>query len=87
MSGGVQMDRVTIGQRLRKTREGLVWTQEQLAEWSRVSLVAVKRVEGDKYARAPRPTTVQKLAAALGVNARWLMHGVGPKWAGSRPGD
>lgn len=78
--GGVK----TVGGRLRETREQLVWTQAQLAEWSGVSLAAVKRIEGDQAEGGPRPTTVQKLAEALGVNSRWLMHGTPPKWAGTR---
>ncbi len=71
----------TIGERVRGTREQRVWTQEQLAQAAGMSLIAVKRVEGDKHARGPRPTTVQRLAAALGVEPRWLVSGVGRKAA------
>ncbi len=75
--------RRTIGQRLKKARGDLVWSQADLERESGVPIVTISRIEND-HSR-PQQGTVRKLAWALGVNARWLLTGMGPKAA--KPAD
>ena len=54
-----------IGDRLKGMREAKVLTQHQLADRAGVSQAAIARIETNKT--EPHFTTIQKLAAALGV--------------------
>ena len=56
--------------KLRPLRLERAWTQEDLAKAAGISTGTVLRLE--KGARAPFPTTVRKLAEALGVDVRVL---------------
>ena len=64
----------SIGERLRWIRKRRVLSQEQLAEKSKVPVVTISRIENDHQVE-PRPSTVQKLSTALGVEPAWLMFG------------
>lgn len=61
-------------QRLRQVRERKVLTQAQLAERAGISRVALSKIES--CASDPYPTTIRKLAAALGVDPEDLMEPV-----------
>ena len=65
----------TIGERLRATREHRVWSQNDLAKESGVPIVTISRIENDRYAERPRPSTIRKLAEALEVEPAWLLFG------------
>lgn len=65
----------TIGRRVRATRERRLWTQEDLAHEAGVPVITISRIENDRYQARPRPGTLKKLAAALGVDAVWLTFG------------
>ncbi len=54
-----------LGKNLRKARERLDLTQEQVAERSGVQAGEVSRIEHGK--RDPRASTIEKLAAAVEV--------------------
>jgi len=56
--------------KLRPLRLERAWTQEDLAKAAGISTGTVLRLE--KGARAPYPTTVRKLAEALGIDVRIL---------------
>ena len=65
----------TIGERMRSARNRRVWTQEDLAKESGVPVVTISRIENGRHGDQPRPTTVRRLAAALGVESAWLLYG------------
>lgn len=65
----------TIGHRLRESRTRRVLTQQELAELCGVREVTISRIENDHVAELPRPSTIRKLAAALYIDAGWLMTG------------
>ena len=65
----------TLGQRLEATRRRRVLTQADLAIKAGVSLITVTRMENGSGAVNPRPTTVRRLAKALGVDPAWLLFG------------
>ncbi len=71
----------TIGQRLRELRERKVWTQMDLAARAGVSYVTISRIENGYGDGLPRPSTIQKLAAALGVTPEYLVFGADAKTA------
>lgn len=60
----------TLGERLKQLREAFSFSQRDLAERAGVSPGAVVHLEHD--ARTPRPSTVRKLANALGVSPSYL---------------
>ena len=60
--------------RLRRLRELRVLTLRELAEISDVHYVTISRAENDREYQ-PRPSTVRKLAHALGVTPAYLQHG------------
>ena len=64
----------SFGQRVRRLRQFGVMTQTDLATKAGISLVTVARLENDAEIN-PRPTTVRRLAAALGVEPSWLLFG------------
>ena len=67
----------TVGERLREARRRKVWTQEDLERESGVPVVTISRIENDHHENQPRPSTVRRLAAALGVEPAWLLFGNG----------
>ena len=66
-------DVVHVGENLRRLRVLNALTQEELAERAGLTRSAVLRAERDQT--APRPPTIRKLAAALGVQPRDLIEG------------
>ena len=65
-----------IGDRLRYARRRVGRSQADLAAASGVGVATIRRVELGQV--EPRPSTVRKLAAALGVRVEWLSVGDGP---------
>ncbi len=65
-----------IGERLRFGRQRLGWTQIDLARQSGVGVATIRRIELSTV--APHPTTVRKLAEAVGVRVPWLSIGEVP---------
>ncbi len=64
----------TMGERLAQTRKRRVLSQEELATAAGVPVVTISRIETG-YTEAPRPSTIRKLASALGVDPAWLLFG------------
>ncbi len=64
---------MSLGQRLRKRREALKLTQQELAESLRVTPQHISAIEQDK--RAPSIPFLAKLAEELGVNIDYLVAG------------
>jgi transcriptional regulator with XRE-family HTH domain len=62
--------------RLRDVRQRKALTQQQLAERAGVNRVTIARIEGGKD--VPFPTTVRKVADALGVEPDDLMESGAP---------
>jgi transcriptional regulator with XRE-family HTH domain len=62
-----------IGARIRAARREKGWTQEALAEAVGVSRSAVAQWETDRAGQVTGNLT--RIAAALGANVEWLMHG------------
>jgi transcriptional regulator with XRE-family HTH domain len=73
-----QMERTTNGEdlcdRLRRLRERRVWTLQELASRSGVHYTTIARAETQREYK-PRPSTIRKLADALGVSAEYLRFG------------
>lgn len=65
----------SFGERVRRLRQFKVMTQTDLATKAGISIVTVTRLENDEGEIKPRPTTVRRLAAALGVDPSWLLFG------------
>lgn len=65
----------TFALRLVETRRHRVMTQAELAQAAGVALITVTRLENAKAEPNPRPQTVRRLAAALGVDPAWLLFG------------
>jgi transcriptional regulator with XRE-family HTH domain len=63
-----------IGARIRAARREKGWTQDALAEAVRVSRSAVAQWETDRAGQVTGNLT--RIAAALGTNVEWLMHGI-----------
>ena len=70
----------SLGDRLRYGRRRLGLSQEALAQASGVGVATVRRAE--LGAVAPRPSTLLRLAAALGVRVPWLSVGEEPMTEG-----
>jgi transcriptional regulator with XRE-family HTH domain len=64
----------TFGKRLKHARSRARLTQKGLAEQAGLNARHVAHLEQGLY-RMPRFSTVDKLAAALGVDANWLHYG------------
>lgn len=60
----------TLGQRIRKRRKELGWSQENLANEARLHKNAIQKLERDQ--QAPTPITISQLACALQVNLYYL---------------
>ena len=69
MMGGV----VYVGDNLRELRTLNALTQEELAGKAGITATALSRIERNEA--EPRPSTLRKLAAALGVEPRHLVKG------------
>ena len=72
MSDGATADG-TMGTRLKARREGAGLSQRALASRAGVAPETVSRLEGDQF--SPRPATLRKIAAALGVPPEVLAGG------------
>jgi transcriptional regulator with XRE-family HTH domain len=62
---------VLIGDRLKRLRTENALTQEELANRAGLTAAAVARVERNEA--NPRPSTLRKLAGALGIEPRDLL--------------
>ncbi len=71
-----RVDEIGIGGRLRSARRRLGWSREALAFHSGISWSAIAQVEIGRRQNL-RPTTLQALAAALGVTIDYLVTGRG----------
>lgn len=67
-----------FGQRVKQAREAKGWSQTELAEKAGVSRQAIFSVETGET-KTMRPENLFRAADALGVKARWLATGEGPK--------
>lgn len=63
----------TFGGRLRASREQQIWSQADLARESGLSKTTIVQLEADRD--KARPSTIRKLATALGVTPQWLAFG------------
>ena len=64
----------TLGERVRRLRKGLGWTEARLEVESGVSARHIQRIESGETP-TPRYHTLMKLASALGVSIATLMGG------------
>ncbi len=64
---------MTTGQRIKEARKKAGMTQSELAQKLGISYVGVSQWENDL--RNPKYETLQRIAAALGVDVNWLMNG------------
>ena len=62
---------VYVGDNLRELRTLSALTQEELADRAGITATALSRIERNEA--EPRPSTLRKLAAALGVEPRELI--------------
>jgi transcriptional regulator with XRE-family HTH domain len=62
----------SFGQRLRLERHRQALSQDELATVAGISRITVIKLESDTNGRQPRPSTVRKLARALGVRPAQL---------------
>lgn len=60
-----------LGENLRRARERLGLTQEEVGHWSGVHPTEVSRIEAGK--RDPRVSTLERLAKAIGVSPSDLL--------------
>jgi len=61
----------TIGERIRELREAKGWTQDDLAEAAGIHRVTIAKYEAGKV--EPKSTSLSRLAAALEVDAGFLL--------------
>jgi transcriptional regulator with XRE-family HTH domain len=64
---------VYVGNNVRELRTLAALTQEELAGKAGITATALSRIERDEA--EPRPSTLRKLATALGVEPRELIKG------------
>jgi XRE family transcriptional regulator, regulator of sulfur utilization len=64
---------VYVGNNVRQLRTLAALTQEELATRAGITATALSRIERDEA--EPRPSTLRKLATALGVEPRELIKG------------
>jgi transcriptional regulator with XRE-family HTH domain len=62
---------VYVGENVRELRTLSALTQEELADRAGITATALSRIERNEA--EPRPSTLRKLAAALGVEPRELI--------------
>ena len=62
----------TTGEKLKRLRRGRGWTQQELSEASGVAQSTIAQIEKMRR-EEPRPRTLKKLAAALGVETAELL--------------
>lgn len=67
------IDRVKIGDSLKRVREERLMTQQELADAAGLGVASVVRIENNHT--EPRFSTIKKLAAALDVEASELVAG------------
>ncbi len=65
----------TLGQRVRVARTQKLMLQRDVAEATGITEATLSRIETDKGVRAPRLSTVRKIASALDVPPEWLLFG------------
>jgi len=65
----------TLGQRVRVARTQKLMLQRDVAEVTGITEATLSRIETDKGVRAPRLSTVRKIAVALDVPPEWLLFG------------
>lgn len=70
-SRAISQSLIEIGERIRKRRQELRWSQEKLAEMADISLNTVCRVEGGQSDMSIE--VFRKLAQALGMSASELL--------------
>jgi len=61
----------TQGKRVRRARERAVFGQAELARAAGLSVIGLWQIEHDR--RKPRPATIRRIAAALGVEPSELI--------------
>lgn len=76
------MPRSEVGRNVRVLREGLMWTQGDLAREAGVSPTTVSGIENGRISR-PHFGTVRKLARALDTPPEGLLAGPGPAEGGA----
>lgn len=64
----------TLGERLRRRRKEVGWTQEQLGARSGTTQAVIQKIENGK---SLRPRKIDEISRALGVAPEWLMFGAG----------
>ena len=70
-SRAISQGLIKLGERIRKRRQELHWSQEKLAEKADISLNTVSRVEGGQSDMSIE--VFRKLVQALGINANELL--------------
>lgn len=70
-SRAISQELIELGERIRKRRQELHWSQERLAEKADISLNTVSRVEGGQSDMSI--AVFQRLAQALGMSADQLL--------------
>lgn len=65
----------TVGDRLKWARSVRLMEQEELSEKAGVGVATISRIENGRLQRAPRLSTLRRLADALGVDYVWLTTG------------
>jgi repressor LexA len=71
---GTSTDPESFGERVRRLRRERGWTQEQLAETADLSRPQVSKIESGEVPYS-RSTTVERIAAALGVSVGYVISG------------
>ncbi len=70
------MIRLSLGERLKKSRKSKGLTQEKLAEMIGTSRGVITNLEHDKI-ETPQPLIINALCNFLEINQEWLLHGIG----------
>ena len=69
------MTEITFADRLKELRKELQYTQEKLAEVTRISVQSIQRYEQGKYKTEPSAYNLLQLAKALDVTPEYLLLG------------
>ncbi len=70
------MNRLSLGERLKKARKSKGFTQEKLAEMIGTSRGVITNLEHDKI-ETPQPLIINALCDFLEINQGWLLHDIG----------